>query len=851
MKRFSVKNLSLFASLSILFFAAFSSSYAAPKKAKSRVVNLLTDCSHEYSFNLSHANRNQEMYPGINCLTSCKTISKLDLKNINALVLLLSSRLPYLKNDAEHILDYVKNGGGLYITVKDNKEYSKSLNEFLKPFGLKTGSFASKNPADWGISAHAPSNMIFDLKGKYKTFLATVGNWADYSCTVGFEIYGDGKQLYKSKVLTGAKREKIKINISGIKKLRLVTNDGGDGKSRDGSVWYNPRMIDDNGENVRLLLKNASSVKVGWSKAAQDQHFNGQPLSCKTKNEANALNTLSPNSSSPAALKNITLSAGNGSYLTPQNGSKWKTVYSKKGVGPVVIERKIGKGTVIADMSGIYYGANSQSEPHIKAMTKMIKYIARTKKVTPVKGGGGWQFSDGYRWDLMHDTPDGLRIHYNEYTKMFIKNDIKAYHAALKYLKQVSGIDVHQKAAQIKELNDMKAASYLGVDVNVNLKGIKKLTLLTTDGGNGNVADHTIWANAYLTDLNGKKHKLLLKNATIVKPGYEEAIQDKHGSNPINIGGKVFKEGIFIHAPGKLVFNIDGKYKTFTAHAGCQTTSPGSVGFKVVGDGKTLWQTEELVFGGIPGGNPKDVNFLPPGKLFQIKYLACQGAGFLLPQGAAVDLAPGLKDDWQVHLGMFSHEMGHAWGFPFCEKIGEEASAFTFNNLVLDAHNNQHHNDFVTRRLQSYLKRDGHEKVDFAKERSDFKYYFFIDLMLREYGLDVWKNYNLLKYAILNKKGAKWNAASTAWLWSVATGEDQFITFNTAFDSTIKRSNVQLPEKLINAGFDTLKVGKLYNIPLKKLTPKRHFLKKLKNFKDVEEFYKKEIKKKGSPKVEG
>jgi hypothetical protein len=51
----------------------------------------------------------------------------------------------------------------------------------------------------------------------------------------------------------------------------------------------------------------------------------------------------------------------------------------------------------------------------------------------------------------------------------------------------------------------------------------------------------------------------------------------------------------------------------------------------------------------VPGGNPRDVNYVPDGVLFQLKYLACVGSGFLVPQGAAVDVPPALKDDWQVH----------------------------------------------------------------------------------------------------------------------------------------------------------------------------------------------------------
>ena len=81
------------ASLALIFSCAVES---APKKGNDgQVINLLVDCSHDYSFNLSNANRTQsDIFPGINCLTSCQTIHKLNLEPINALVVLMDGKMP-------------------------------------------------------------------------------------------------------------------------------------------------------------------------------------------------------------------------------------------------------------------------------------------------------------------------------------------------------------------------------------------------------------------------------------------------------------------------------------------------------------------------------------------------------------------------------------------------------------------------------------------------------------------------------------------------------------------------------------------------------------------------------------
>jgi len=151
----------------------------------------------------------------------------------------------------------------------------------------------------------------------------------------------------------------------------------------------------------------------------------------------------------------------------------------------------------------------------------------------------------------------------------------------------------------------------------------------------------------------------------------------------------------------------------------------------------------------------------------------------------------------------------------------------------------------------NYLKDDGLDEIDLAETANNFKYYMFIDLMIREYGETVWKNYNLLKYALLNKEGAVWDAHSTAWLWSIATGRDVFPDFQDAFGSSVSKEAVQLPAEAMAAGFDPVAVGKLYDVPLVRLPRQRNIFSAIKDFGDVRKFYAEESKAKGQPAVEG
>jgi hypothetical protein len=538
--------------------------------------------------------------------------------------------------------------------------------------------------------------------------------------------------------------------------------------------------------------------------------------------------------------------------VRPVAPQEWRSVYASETGVPAVLVRRHGQGVIFADMAGIYAAAIGEKQPQVDVMRRLIDAMAGGKRVEPVKGGGGWQFSDGYRWELITTTDEGLRIHHNEYSKMYVASDIKAYHETVKYLTAITGLDEKQKAAQIREMNERSAVAQRGARLDIDITGVRRLTLLTTDGGDNIHSDHSIYADNWLIDPRGRKTKLALADAVEVRSGYGKPLQDRFTDDrPLSIGGREFDTGIFLHANGSMSFDLEGKYSRFQSVAGCYTRSGGSVGFKVLGDGRELWNDGRVYRGGVPGGDPQDVNYVPEGVLFQLKYLPCVGSGFLLPQGSAVDLPPALKDDWQVHLGMLAHEMGHAWSYPFCERIGEEASAFIFNNLVLHHHYGQRHEESVTRRLIGYLKSSELDGVDLAQKADNFKYYMFIDLMIREYGEGVWKNYNLLKYALLNKEGARWDAHATAWLWSVAAGRDVFPWFAEAFGSHMDRERVQLPEKAVRAGFDPEAVGRMYGVPLQRPERKRDIFSGLKSFADVRAFYARELAEKGHPAKEG
>lgn len=82
--------------------------------------------------------------------------------------------------------------------------------------------------------------------------------------------------------------------------------------------------------------------------------------------------------------------------------------------------------------------------------------------------------------------------------------------------------------------------------------------------------------------------------------GSPHANQSVEG-HPLSIGGRIFLHGLGTHAQSTLRISLGGKAQRFAAQVGVddEVGPRGSVTFKVVGDGKTLWESEVL-----RGGQP-------------------------------------------------------------------------------------------------------------------------------------------------------------------------------------------------------------------------------------------------------
>jgi len=95
---------------------------------------------------------------------------------------------------------------------------------------------------DRGIYAHAASLHRYDLAGRWDRLTGFCGLPTQPGGSVVFVIRADGREIFRSKRLGPDQLVSFDLDISGVRSLALETEDGGDGKTADWGVWFEPRL---------------------------------------------------------------------------------------------------------------------------------------------------------------------------------------------------------------------------------------------------------------------------------------------------------------------------------------------------------------------------------------------------------------------------------------------------------------------------------------------------------------------------------------------------------------------------------------------------------------------------------
>ena len=93
-----------------------------------------------------------------------------------------------------------------------------------------------------GLYAHSASEYTLDLAKRWNTFTATVGlrDGAAKQGSAIFTVHGDGKELYKSKILRAGQSEELEVDLSGVSELKLKADGGEDHVHNSWAIWAKP-----------------------------------------------------------------------------------------------------------------------------------------------------------------------------------------------------------------------------------------------------------------------------------------------------------------------------------------------------------------------------------------------------------------------------------------------------------------------------------------------------------------------------------------------------------------------------------------------------------------------------------
>ena len=114
-----------------------------------------------------------------------------------------------------------------------------------------------------GIGCQSPSEMRFPLDGKFTRFQCLAGVDDTGSGSVTFEVHADGKKLYDSgQVLPGQPGRVIDLDVAGLRELKLVVTDAGDGSNFDLADWADARLTRVTGIDSVLPPADAPGIRL-------------------------------------------------------------------------------------------------------------------------------------------------------------------------------------------------------------------------------------------------------------------------------------------------------------------------------------------------------------------------------------------------------------------------------------------------------------------------------------------------------------------------------------------------------------------------------------------------------------
>ena len=326
---------------------------------------------------------------------------------------------------------------------------------------------------DKGLGAAQNSEIVYNLDGEYTYFTTYVGTDKNYdhnSTSVKFKIFADGEEVYTSDVMRkDSKADFVSLDVTGVKELKLVSDEAGNGGLGDFASWADTKVYSIN-SRPKLTIPASQIIKVGetlnltegvYAIDAEDGDITSNVVLSGDVNfnkagRYNVTYTVTDNDGNIVEKTRI-ISVFNMEDYTYLSDIEWKSANS--GWRTIQKDKSIEENPIrLTDENG--------------------------NEVEYEKGIGTHSTST-----IVYDLTDKDYSYFTSYVG--VDREMKNSTAAsLEFKVYVDGV--------LKYESGLMRATDAQKYIELNIDGAKELKLVVTDGRDGNAADHASFGDAKL-----------------------------------------------------------------------------------------------------------------------------------------------------------------------------------------------------------------------------------------------------------------------------------------------------------------------------------------------------------------
>ncbi len=329
-------------------------------------------------------------------------------------------------------------------------------------------SMYGKDTFEKGIGAHAPSQVVYDIKNKgYTNFESYIGlnqNAYNTNGSVIFKVYVDGTLKYNSGVMAGKTPYKyVDVNIKGAKEVKLIVDSNGK-KRNDYSIWADAKFVSK--DSAPLI----EATNIAYEK---DDEINFNDILRNVK----ATDVEDGDLTSKVTYTTNYKKGSTGNFDIVYSVKDSEGYETEKTVKLIVVNSSI----YVSDTNWVSAKSGwGRTKKDLTVNSKKLILWDGSKEVTYEKGIGTHSHSEtiynlegkdyGYFTSYVGGAREGNYRTSVEF-KVYVDGKLKAE----------TGVMKRDTAAEF---------------IKVNIAGAKQLKLVVTEGGNGKGNDTAIWADA-------------------------------------------------------------------------------------------------------------------------------------------------------------------------------------------------------------------------------------------------------------------------------------------------------------------------------------------------------------------